>query len=187
MEIAAERRAVTAEVFAATGKKCADDDPIIIAALFQAQTIRGAGQEAVEQIAQAAEALMSAVESASKVAANAEAIAQHAAADRKAFANTAATERRALADAVEARLKKSYRDLGGAQSTQEGIPTGWRGVLAGAALGFFMAVALLSIACNFNSSLLADARLGAEWKQVFPALPPALRNQLLEHFEKQHR
>ena len=50
MHEAAERRAIATAVFAVTGKKVDEDDPIIIAALFQAHTMREASREAASLI-----------------------------------------------------------------------------------------------------------------------------------------
>lgn len=197
MNYVEERRRITAEVFAATGKKCAEDDPIIVAALFQAETIRAASREGAEQIVQAAQSVQAATDDTRKAAVNAEVsvqravanaatIAQLAAADRQAFAQAAATTHKALADSIEARVKKAIREAGRVHSTQGGPPQGWAGVFAGVALGIFIAAGAMLAACNFRLSWFADARLGAELNRVLPSIDPDVRDKFIEQFNK-HR
>lgn len=187
MDLVEERRRLTAEVFAATGKKCAEDDPIIVAALFQAHSVREAGREAVEQIAAAAQDVLVAVGEANKAAVRAEAVAKHASDDRKAFAQTAAAAQKALADTIDARVKKAVKEAGGFQSTQAGPPQGWRGVLSGIALGIFITVGAMLVACDFSLTWFSDARFGAEWKHTLPSLDSALRDKMIEHYQKHRR
>jgi len=171
--LAAERRAVATAVFAATGKKVDEDDPIIVAALFQAYSVREAGRESAAQITEAGKALVDAVSDAREAAAEAGAIARQAAAERK-----------ATADALEARVRKALKDAGRVQSTHEAPPEGWRGVFAGVAFGLLLAGGLIVIACNFSFAWIQDARIGAEFKRVLPKLEPSLRDELMEYFEK---
>lgn len=176
ISLAAERRAVATAVFAATGKKVDEDDPIVVAALFQAYSVREAGRESAAQITEAGKALVDAVNDARKTAAEAGAIARQAAAERK-----------ASADMLEARVRKALKDAGRSQSPHEGPPQGWRGVLAGAALGVFVSGGALAVACNFSFSWVQDARIGAEFKRVLPKLDPSLRDKLMEYLEKTRR
>jgi len=187
MDFVEERRRVTAEVFEATGKKCAEDDPIIIAALFQAHSVRAASREAVEQITRATEVVLAAADDARKAVVRAEAVARHAADDRKAFAQTAGAAQKALADAIDARVKKAVREAGRFQSTQAGPPGGWRGVVGGVALGIFITIGTMLVACDFSLTWFSDARFGAEWKRVLPSLDPALRDKMIEHYQKHRR
>lgn len=62
MDHSAERRSVVTAVFAATGKKVDEDDPIIVAALFHAHTMREASLQATGQIAEVVRTVMQAVE-----------------------------------------------------------------------------------------------------------------------------
>lgn len=176
MQDAVERRKAVNEVFVATGVQVDESDPIIVAALFQAYMTREAGQVAAAQMLAASEAVQAMANEAKAAAANAAATMRLVAAERK-----------ALGDAVEVRVKKAIREASHVQSSQEGPPTGWRGVLAGIAFGIILTGGLVGIACNFNRSLFSDARLGAEWRQAYPTLPPNLRDKLIEHFEKQYR
>lgn len=173
MDHSAERRAVVTAVFAATGKKVDEDDPIIVAALFYAYTMRKASREAVGQIAEAGEAVKQVVDEARKVAVEAGTIAR-----------TAAVDEKKRADALDARITKAIREAARTQSSNAGPPTGWRGVMAGLAVGFFIAGGIISVACGFSFSWVTDARIGAEFRRVVPTLEPALRDKLMEHLEK---
>jgi hypothetical protein len=115
---------LTTEVFVATGKKCAEDDTTIVAALFQAHTVREAGREAAERIAEATQAVLAAASEANKAAIRAEAVAKHAAEDRKAFAQAAAAAQKALADTIDVRVKKAVMEDGRFQSTRGEPPQG---------------------------------------------------------------
>jgi hypothetical protein len=145
-----------------------------------AQAVRAAADETRE-------AAVSANVSAQRAAASAEAIARHAEADRKAFAHASAAAQKGLADAIDARVKKAVREAGRSQSTQEGPPQGWRGVLCGVALGIFMTVGALSVCFNFSRTWFSDARLGAQLKRVLPSFDPAVRDKFIEQFDKHSR
>jgi hypothetical protein len=173
MDHSAERRAVVTAVFAATGKKVDEDDPIIVAALFHASTMRDASRAAAGQIAEAGQAVKLAADDARKVAVETGSLLRQAAADEK---------RRA--DALEARITKAIREAGRTQSSDGGPPRGWRGVIAGLAVGFVMAGGIISVACGFSFSWVTDARIGAEFRRVVPTMDPTLRDKLMEHLEK---
>lgn len=175
MDHNAQRRKVVTAVFAATGKKVDEDDPIIVAALFQAFTIREATRDAVDEIASAGQAVQVAADNARKAAVEVGAIARRAAADEK-----------GRADALAVLVKKAVREARHMHSDQAGPPTGWRGVLAGAAFGFLLAGGAVSVACNFSFSWISDARLGKEFRRVIPSLEPSLRDKLMDHLEKRH-
>lgn len=173
MHEAAERRAVATAVFAVTGKKVDEDDPIIIAALFQAYTMREASRKAASMIVDAGTAVKVAVADARSVAAEAGAIAKQAAADRK-----------ALADAIGAQVKKAIRDANGVQSTQESIRPDWRRLVAAMAFGAFFTGGALAVACNFSFSWIADARLGAQMRRAFPHFDPVVQDKIIHYFDK---
>lgn len=173
MDYSAERRSVVTAVFAATGKKVDEDDPIIVAALFQAYTMREASREAAGMIAEAGNAMKLVVADARNAAAEASTIARQAAADRK-----------ALADAVSAQVKRALREAGAVQSSQDGPPTGWRGGLAGIAFGILLTGGAMAIACNFSFSWVTDARLGAQIRRAFPNFDPVVQDKIIQYFQK---
>lgn len=173
MNHTAEQQAIVTAVFAVTGKKVDEDDPIVVAALFQAYTMREATREAVEQIADVGQAVKVAVDDARKAADEASAISRRAAFDEKARIN-----------ALEARVRKAVLEAGRVQFSRDGPPTEWRGVIAGLVMGVLLAGGVMSVACNFSFSWVSDARLGAEFRRVVPSLEPSLRNKLMKHLEK---
>jgi len=60
-------------------------------------------------------------------------------------------------------------------------------VLAGVVLGIFIALGTMLVACNFSLTWFSDARFSAEWKQTLPSLDPALREKMIEHYQKHRR
>ncbi|MBD8531683.1 MULTISPECIES: hypothetical protein [unclassified Massilia] len=173
MNHTAEQQAVMTAVFAVTGKKVDEDDPIIVAALFQAYTMREATREVTGQIAEASQALKVAVDEARKLGIEACAITRRAASDEK-----------VRAEALEARIKKALRGAGPVLSCEVGPPAGWRGVIAGLALGVLITGGVMSVACNFSFTWISDARLGAEFRAIVPSLEPTFRDKLIEHLER---
>lgn len=173
MHEAAERRAVATAVFAMTGKKVDEDDPIIIAALFQAYTMREASREAASMIVDAGAAVKAAVADARSVAAEASAIANQACAGHK-----------ALADAIGAQVKKAIREAGGAPSPREGLRPDWRRLLAAMVFGALFTGGAMAVACNFSFSWIADARLGSQMRKAFPHFDPVVQDKIIYYFEK---
>lgn len=170
MHYAAERRAVATAVFAVTGKKVDEDDPIIIAALFQAYTMREASREAASMIMEAGTAVKVAVADARSVVVEASAI--------------AAADRKALADAIGTQVKKAIREVAGPQSSQESARPDWRRLLAAMAFGFVFAGGAMAVACNFSFSWVADARLGSQMRRAFPHFDPVVQDKIIHYFDK---
>jgi hypothetical protein len=173
MHEAAERRAVATAVFAVTGMKVDEDDPIIIAALFQAYTMREASREATSMILDASSVLKLAVDDARCNTREASAIVKQLAADRK-----------ALVDAIGVQVKKAIRDAGGVESTQDGIRRDWRRLLAAIAFGAFFTGGAMAVACNFSFSWIADARLGSQMRRAFPHFDPVVQDKIIHYFDK---
>lgn len=169
----AERRAVVTAVFAATGKKVDEDDPIIVAALFQAYTMREATRHATGQIAEVGGTVKLAVDDLRRAALDAGAVTRKAASDEK-----------KRADALEARVIKALRESGRTQARAALVPAGWHGVAAGLAAGVLIAGCAVTVACGFSLSWFSDARLGAEFRRSVPVMDPSLREKLLDHLEK---
>ena len=99
-------------IFAATGKKVDEDDPIIVGALFQAYIMREASREVADQIAQVALAVTSAVEEA-----------RMAVVDAATMLHQAAIAEKVRGDALEARVRRAVRDISYVQYLGEGPPT----------------------------------------------------------------
>jgi hypothetical protein len=58
--------------------------------------------------------------------------------------------------------------------------------LSGITLGIFITVDAMLVACDFSLTWYSDARFGAEWKHPLRSLDPALRDKMIEHYQK-HR
>jgi hypothetical protein len=173
MDHSAERRSVVTAVFAATGKKVDEDDPIIVAALFHAYTMREASREAAGRIADVGHTVQQAVDEARKAALEARAIVRQVAAEEK-----------KRAGALDARVTKALREAGRVHSSEDGPPTGWRGVMAGMAMGLLLFGGLLSVVCGFSFSWISDSRIGAEFRRAVPTMDPSLRDKLIADMEK---
>lgn len=111
---------------------------------------------------------------------------QEASREAAAVVRQTTASNKALADAFEARLQKALRQAAKSQSRDQGPPQGWRGVLAGVVLGIFIALGTMVVACDFSLTWFSDAKFGAEWKHTLPSLDPALRDKMIEHYQK-HR
>lgn len=166
---ATEKRRIAQEVFAITGAAVPEDDALVLAALFYSHKMQEASRDAAGQIKLANASGRAVID------------------DAAAVVRQAAASNRALADAFEVRLQKALRQAAKIQTTDQGPPQGWRGVLAGVALGIFIAGGAMSVACNFRLSWFSDARFGAEWATVLPSLPPDLRDKIIEHYHKSRR
>jgi hypothetical protein len=169
MEARSEHKRIQQEVYAITGQHVPEDDVMILAALFYAQKMQDAGRDAAGEVnAAAASTWMVVNESAVLL--------------RKSLESN-----RALANAFESRLQKLVRQVEKRQAIPEGPPPGWRGVFAGVALGIFVTLGTMLVACNFSLTWFSDARFGAAWRHTLPSLDPALRDKLIKHYQKHHR
>lgn len=192
------------DLFRLTGKKMSANDPLAIAAFFYSRQLHQASEAAASRIEGAAEGTHAAAGDATDAAKEAAAAAAEVAAvcrrleaERAAFVlelkeerarseKEAASRAKALADGIEARLKKAVRDASRAQSTQEGPPQGWRGVLAGIAFGVVATAGAVGVACNFSFSWTGDAALGRVLKAVYPTLSASSREEFSRQYEKLH-
>jgi hypothetical protein len=161
-----ERRRIAHEVYMITGILVPEDDVVVLAALFYSRKLREAASEAAEQITRAGAASRIVVDEA------------------RSAMRQAAADRQALADAIGAQVKKSIRDAGGGQSTHEGLRPDWRRLLAAMAFGCFFAGGAIAVACNFNFSWIADARLGSQMRRAFPHFDPVVQDKIIQYFEK---
>lgn len=168
----AERREVVTAVFAATGKKIDEDDPIVVAALFQAYTMREVSRQAAEEIRQAGKDVAVAAAEARRAAEEAALVAHR----------IEANDKRRLASLNDV-VKKGLRAAGRRPEPPSTPPHGWRAAVYGVVFGVFMAIGGISVACGFSFEWVADARLGAELRRVFPKLDPAIREQLIRQIE----
>lgn len=190
-----DEKSLVDEVFRITGAKMSPSDPVVVAALFYSHKMREAGDDVVLRINDAVESTSSVVLAAQQatrqVAGEATAIARQAAADRKAIADAAATdrkailtamaaERKAFAETVDKHFKKAVREASAAQSIQDGPPQGWRGVLAGVALGMFTMAGIVSVACQGSFAWVEDAKVGRMFSDIYPKLSPATQAEVMK-------
>jgi len=176
-----ERRAVVTAVFAATGKKVDEDDPIIVAALFQAHTMREAVGAAVVQVAEAGQVVKVAADEARRAVLAAEAASRMAAA---AFERMS-SDRAQLLKTVEAQIAKCLKLACKGQSSREdsrSFPI-WYAV-AGSVVGAVVISAAMMFALQRNSVHAQEAAVGRAFARVVPGLDPKLREQLMQHLRK---
>lgn len=163
-----EKRRIAQEVFAITGVAVPEDDPIVLAALFTAHTMQQTARDAASRITMATAPSRAIVDSAAALV-------------EKAVANN-----KVLADTIELRVKKAVRDASRTQSTHEGPPQGWRGVLAGVAFGAVATAGAVGVACNFSFSWTKDAALGRVFQAVYPTLTDRSKKEWSRQVEKLH-
>jgi len=161
-----ERRRIAHEVYMITGVLVPEDDVLVLAALFYSRKLQDAASDAAGQLTSASTASRMVVDEAVK------AIRQ------------AAADRQVLADAIGVQVKKSIREAGGLQSSQEGIRQDWRSLLAAMAFGFCFAGGAMAVACNFSFSWVADARLGSQMRRAFPHFDAVVQDKIIDYFDK---
>lgn len=157
-----EQRRIAQEVFEITGTAVPEDDAIVLAALFYARKMQDAGRDAARQISSASASSRTIVE------------------DAAALVRTSAANNKFLADAFEVRLQKALRQVISAQSSREGPPQGWRGVLAGVALGMFTMAGIVSVACQGSFAWVEDAKVGRMFSDIYPKLSPAAQAEVMK-------
>lgn len=176
-----ERRAVVNAVFAATGKKVDEDDPIIVAALFQAFTMREVVREASAQIAEAGLAVKRAADDAHRAVVASEAASRSAAV----VLERMSAERTQLVKAVEAQMVKCLKQASKGQSSAKGmrdIPF-WYAV-GGALAGAVVLAVAFTVGIQHGSSLAEEAAVGRSFSRIVPTMDPKLKQQLMEHLRK---
>ena len=158
-----------------------EDDPIIVAALFQAHTMREAIGAAAVQIAEAGQVVKVAADEAHRAVLAAEAASRLAAA---AFERISG-DRAQLLKAVESQMAKCLKLASKGQSSTEvsrSFPI-WYAVV-GFVVGAVVVLAAMMIVLERNSILAQDAAVGRALTRVVPALEPKLREQLMQHLRK---
>lgn len=193
----AARKAITLELFAATGESIPEDDPIVTGAILfshklnevarlSAEQMRVAGQQAAAAINGASQKASLVMNEASQRCA-VECTAASAKADAAAQAtathlNKMAAERLELVRAIETQVVKAIRS----GSKGEAGPVSLRHIPAWYAVAGALAVGLALVAAwiigvEHGTALAQDAAVGRSFKRVVPALDPKLRDQLMEH------
>lgn len=194
MGIEDDQRRLAETVFAVTGQRLPADDPLVVAALFYADTLRHASADAAQSIlatgqtagAMLTEAVVSACDAAREaqttMQTTAEAMMQAAAAERK----EAATDRKALVTDIEKRVQQCLRQAAPRQSSD--ACTRWTAteLVAAVAAGVVLLFCVEFVWFDFSLDWTRDVRAGRAFNRLVPTLAPDLRKRLIEHIEK-HR
>jgi hypothetical protein len=183
-----DRQRISEEVFAVTGEKLPADDPLVLAALFYAATVR----EAAATVRDAGTAAATRVTAASvDLLEFAQSVADEHVAFIAAFearferlAYEAAAERAAIVNACEARLEKHMHRVAEVKSKPDEEPMVPRWYLGAAFSGGAVAFALATfVACDFSVSWPTESAVGREFMRSLPSMPPKLKAELLEYVE----
>lgn len=188
-----EQQRIVQDVFAATGRTLPRDDPIVLAALFTANVVRSAGEQATASIRAAVEeasaSIREAVDEAKDAGRTAGKEAEKASAVALAISRQSGTQQAAFVELLEAGLQKDRQKKLQSQAmpiSTEHLPR-WKLAmvfLAGAVvfgLGNFAA-------CGFSLSWVSDAATGRHFLGAIPYLDPDLKARLITDLEKlQHR
>lgn len=171
-----EKRRVAEAVFAVTGEKLPQDDPLVVAALFYADTLRSAGAEAAAAIRSAA-AEQSEVAKAST--------GQHPSLEEVILLlRRAAAERSTLVDDLDKRIQRSLHKV--VQQRPAGAPLRRSAmeVVATLAAGVVLLFCVEFVWFDFSLDWANDVRTGRAFNRSVPTLAPDLRKRLIEHIEK---
>lgn len=183
-----DQRRLAESVFAVTGEKLPEDDPLVVAALFYADTLRVAAKDAAATVASAGE-----IERA-HLAHNAVKLGEATTAtlllidEAKRLVKSASAAQQLLADSFETRMHKAMREYTKQQARQGGqgsVPTVHAGLaviaalLLGAALFAFGTAAV----CGYSFSWMNDASVGRAFLRTLPTMDPAQREKLVDHLQ----
>lgn len=188
-----EQQRIVQEVFAATGRTLPLDDPIVLAALFNASVVRKAGEQATASIREAVEdakaSLCEAMVEAEGAVRTAGKEAEKASAVALAISRQSGTLQAAFVELLDAGLHKAMHKKSYSQPTavNRGLLPRWQ--LGLAALAGAVAFGLGNFAaCGFSLSWVNDAATGRQFLSAIPYLDPDLKARLIADLEKrQHR
>lgn len=162
-----EKRRIAQEVFAITGVAVAENDPLVLAALFYAHKMQEAARQAAGQITTASASTRSVVQDA------AEAV-------RKATASN-----KALVDMIDARFQKGLRQVAKSQSTHGTGSSNSIRLVFGAFMAGAVAVVLgIAFASGFSYSWMQDAADGRAFNRVRASLDPGTRAKIMAQLKK---
>jgi hypothetical protein len=193
----AVRKAITLELFAATGESIPEDDPIVTGAILfshklnevarlSSEGMHAAGQRATDAVNEAAQKASLVLHEASQRCA-AESAAASVRADAAARAAALQIERltadRAqLLKAIEAHVLKSVKLASKNQPGQDGlrhVPV--KHAVVGAVVGAVALAAAWMVGVEHGSALAEEAAVGRSFVRVVPKLDPKLKSQLMEY------
>jgi Fe2+ transport system protein B len=184
------RRKVVEAVFASTGEALSEKDPLVVATLFYADTVRAAAREAVSIILAAGDSQRAAVErtGAEQRAANESAAAGQRVALEEAqlLLRKLAAERKAMGEDLEKRIQQCMRQaVTGEPAKIQSRRTALQ-ILGAVAAGVVLTAAVEFMMFGLSFSWVNDMQVGRAFLRAAPSLDPDLRNRLIKHFEKQH-
>ena len=186
MDVNEERKSIAQAVFAITGDKLPEGDPLITAALFYAQQMRDAGRAAAADITQASEG--------SGIAERlGEAVAKRLVVDRSNLSDELEArlqkwikpDSTKLAQDLDVRMQKWIKVASKGQSGHTRLPfiPAWYAAVAFVA-GAAVLVISASVAGGFNFSRSDDAALGRSLGRALPTLDPEVNAKLIDHMRK---
>lgn len=188
-----ERKAITLQLFAATGETIPEDDPIVTGAILfshmlnevarlSADEIKLAGQHAAVAIHEAAQHATLVMNEAS----------QRCVAETAAAAKVASSQSKRLDAEVIQAIKKIEAELlkavkiasrsHGSTVTLRYIPA-WYAVIGALAVGLALATAWV-VGVEQGATLAEEAAIGRSFTRVVPTMDPKLKAQLMEHVRK---
>ena len=166
MSIEEDQRRLAETVFAVTGEKLPQNDPLVVAALFYADTLRQASKEAASVILAAGDNQRVALEEA------------------QLLLRRLAAERKAMGEDLEKRIQQCMRQaVTGEPSKSHNRRTAIQ-ILGAVAAGVVLTAAVEFMMFGFSFSWVNDMQVGRAFLRSAPSLDPDLRKRLLEHFEK---
>jgi hypothetical protein len=188
MRIQEDQQRLTELVFAVTGEKLPSDDPLVVAALFYADTLRVAAKDAAELVESAGSAEREHLTRTAVEIRDAGASARLLVDESKHLLLTAANVQKALADSFEARLTEALRDAAKVQARQNGISMiSVQHAALGALVALLLGAALFAFGtagvCGYSFSWMNDASVGREFLRTLPTMNPTLRKKHVDHLQ----
>jgi hypothetical protein len=200
MDIELEKKCIAEAVFAVTGQRLPEDDALVVAALFYANTVRRAGDVAVQLITDAGSqmtedikktldeaiaVLQASVDQVQADVRKASKAAESASQVALAVSRQAAIQQGAFVEILDAGMNKHTQKVlrGQREPVVKEIVPRLRMLAAG--LGGALAFGLANFAaCGYSLSWVHDASTGREFLRAAPYLSPDLRAALIAELEK---
>lgn len=165
MDILAKQKQVVDDVFSATGAKLAQDDPLVVAALFYSHEMRVAGKEISESLEKATTDLRDAAQLA---------LPAHGA---------AAAERAKLMRDIETHIVRCVKtaSAAGGRKAHPYVPAWY--ALAGAIAGALLLWAAWMIGIDRGSARADEAAVGRAFARGVSTMDPKLKALLMDHLQ----
>lgn len=183
-----DKRRLAEAVFAVTGEKLPQDDPLVIAALFYAETVRSAGAEAAAAIqaagAEAAAAVRAAGLEQAAAVGKRNAVQEGALQEVVILLRRAAAERNAIGEDMGTRMQKCLSQAIHKQPTGAPVRRSAMEVVATIAAGVVLLFCVEFVWFDYSMDWVNDLRTGRKFNRSVPTLDPDLRKRLIEHIEK---